>query len=299
MEAVFISVIMPFFNTAPYFREAIQSVLEQSYPHWELLLADDGSTDGSKAIAKEYEKQYPGKIFYLCHRENQHAGTIATRLLAIRQARGSYLAFLDSDDRWLKEKLAYQVGIIEQYPEAGMICGATKYWYSWSDPKKEDEIIQVGAVHNKLLQPPQAATALYPLGRGAAPCLCSLILKKATAMKYEGLSNYFSGKYQLYEDQAFLIKVYLSDAVFVSSVAMDLYRQRPDSTMHALTDAGYYDAVRHYFLNWLKNYLIEQKMTAVSVRKKLREQLWKYNNPLLYKLKKKLMSRNKIQEKVR
>lgn len=288
MQAVFISVIMPFFNTAPYLKEAIQSVLEQTYVHWELLLADDGSTDGSKEIAKAYEKEHPEKIFYLCHPENQHMGTVATRLLAIRRARGNYLAFLDSDDRWLNEKLAFQVAIIKQYPEAGMICGATKYWYSWSDPKKTDEIVTVGGPQDKLLLPPRVATALYPLGEGAAPCLCSIMLKKATAMKYEGLRKYFSGKYQLYEDQAFLIKVYLSEAVFISSAAMDLYRQRPDSTMHALTGAGYYEDVRHYFLTWLKRYLIAEKMTGTPVWRAVKKLLWKYNNPLLYTLKRKL-----------
>lgn len=288
MEPVFISVIMPFYNVAPYFKEAIESVLHQTYAHWELLLADDGSTDGSKEIALEYEKEYPGKIIYLCHPENKHIGTIATRMLAIEQAKGSYLAFLDADDCWIKGKLAYQADIIRRFPEAGMICGATKYWYSWSDPKKKDEIIKVGSPQDKLILPPAAATILYPLGKGAAPCLCSIVLKKETAMKYRDLGVSFSGKYQLYEDQAFLIKVYLSTPVFVSSEALDLYRQRSDSNMHSLTDAGYYDEVRYYFLKWLKNHLKKEKVKDRLVWKKLREAIFKYENPFLYKLKQKL-----------
>lgn len=285
MEPILISVIMPFYNVLPYFREAIESVLDQSYTHWELLLADDGSSDGSTDLAGEYSKKYSGKIKYLCHPEGKHLGTIASRMLAIREATGSYIAFLDADDCWLPGKLDFQIKIIRQYPEAAMICGSTKYWYSWADEQKKDEVIAVGGQQNEIISPPEAAVSLYPLGKGAAPCLCSIVLKKESALQYEKLDLYFSGKYQLYEDQAFLIKIYLAEKIFISSEPMDLYRQRADSNMHALTEAGYYHEVRYYFLKWLKNYLRENQIKDRAVWKKLKEVMTPYKNPQWHKLK--------------
>lgn len=290
MKPVLVSVIMPFYNVLPYFREAIESVVQQTHTYWELLLADDGSMDGSTDIAREYEKKYPEKIKYLSHPLNRHLGTVASRMLAIRAARGEYVAFLDSDDCWLPEKLTYQIEIIKQYPEAAMICGSTKYWYSWAGLPKKDEIIPVGINQNELILPPEAATTLYPLGQGAAPCLCSIILKRSTAMQYEKLDLHFSGKYQLYEDQAFLIKIYLSENIFISSEVLDMYRQRADSNMHSLTEAGHYHEVRYYFLLWLKNYLRENHIKDRKVWRKLKEVILPYENPVWYKLKKKFLA---------
>lgn len=286
MNTILISVIMPFYNVAPYFKEAIESVLGQTYGNWELLLADDGSSDGSTGIARSYEKAYSGKIKYLCHPDGGHLGTVASRMLAIRQAGGTYLALLDADDLWLPDKLAFQIGIIKKYPDVAMICGATKYWYSWADPQKNDVVVPVGSKENDLVNPPEAALTLYPLGEGAAPCLCSMVLKKEAAMQYDYLASHFSGKYQLYEDQAFLIKIYLSETIFISSEVLDLYRQRPDSNMHSLTEAGYYDEVRLYFLQWLKQYMNENRLNDRGVRKKLRKAISRYRYPFWFKVKK-------------
>lgn len=276
---------MPFYNVSPYFREAIESVLHQTYSNWELLLADDGSSDGSTAIALEYEQAFPEKIYYLKHPENKHLGTMATRHLAIDHSRGDYLAFLDADDYWLPEKLAYQVSVAQQYAEATMICGATKYWYSWADPQKKDVIIPVGAPQDALIYPPTAALTLYPLVQGAAPCLCSLMLTRKAALQYLEPDNYFTGKYQLYEDQVFLIKMYLNEPVYISSGVMDYYRQRADSNMHKLKSEGHYREVRYFFLQWLRKYLNQKGINDRAVRRKLREAFMPYTNPLFYKLK--------------
>ncbi|TAN02315.1 MAG: glycosyltransferase family 2 protein [Chitinophagaceae bacterium] len=287
-DPLLISVVTPFYNVAPYLREAIESVLHQTYTCWEFLLADDGSTDGSSEIVREYEKKYPGKIRYLCHPGCEHRGTVATRLLAVKNAGSGYIAFLDADDCWYQGKLAFQMDIIKRYPQASMICGATEYWYSWAGDQKQDEIIAVGGIQNELMLPPKAALELYPLGKGAAPCLGSMVLKKEAAMQYENLDLHFSGKYQLYEDQAFLIKIYLSGSIFISSEVWDKYRQRPDSNMHSLTGRGYYDEVRYYFLIWLRNYLKENEIKDPFIGRKLKGALLPYQSPLWYKIKRKL-----------
>jgi glycosyltransferase involved in cell wall biosynthesis len=271
MDEALVSVIMPFYNVAPYFREAVESVLVQTDARWELLLADDGSTDGSTAIAVEYAGAYPEKIRLLRHRGAPHQGTVAARNLAIAEAKGDYLAFLDADDVWLPGKLAYQLSLARSHPQAALICGATWYWYSWTHANKADERIAVGGPQDVLVPPPGSALALYPLGRGAAPCLCSILLSRRAASRYRDLEEHFSGRNQLYEDQAFLVRIYLHEAVYISSRAMDLYRQRPDSTRYSLVREGHYNRVRNYFFQWLAGYLDDNDIHDPAVRKKLWE----------------------------
>ena len=91
-----ISVIVPVYRVEQYLDQCIQSVLDQTYPHWELILVDDGSTDGSGGILDRYAKQdLRVRVF---HRTNQ--GVCAARNFGIEQAQGEYLTFLDADD-WL------------------------------------------------------------------------------------------------------------------------------------------------------------------------------------------------------
>lgn len=286
MEHSVVSVIMPFYNVAPYFAEAIESVIGQTYSHWELLLADDGSSDGSTAIAEKYEKTFPGRIRLLHHEGAAHQGTIAARNLAIGEAKGDFLAFLDADDLWLPGKLAYQLDLAAWHPEASMICGATWYWYSWADPGKTDHCIPTGGPQDSIIPPLLSALELYPLGKGAAPCLCSILITREAASRYRDLEQAFSGPYQLYEDQAFLIRIYLHEPVYISSRALDVYRQRPDSTMHSLKQQGHYDRVRKYFLEWLTAYLDDHGIRDRGVRKKVRENLLPYTHPLLYEMNK-------------
>src|SRR6266487_5498276 len=127
-----VSAIIIFLNAERYIDEAIESVFAQAYDSWELLLADDGSTDGSTAIVLQYAERYPDKVRYLEHPGHQNRGMSATRNLGIRNARGEYIAFLDADDVWLPQKLEQQVAILEQQPEAAMVYGPALLWHSWA-----------------------------------------------------------------------------------------------------------------------------------------------------------------------
>lgn len=109
-----VSVIIPSFNRAAYLRQAVNSVLEQTYSRWELIVADDGSTDGTA----DYLAALDDRRVRVVRRE--HCGNpAAVRNAGIAVARGEYVAFLDSDDAWLPEKLAAQVARFRACPECG------------------------------------------------------------------------------------------------------------------------------------------------------------------------------------
>ena len=101
-----ISVIMPCYNAVPYLRESVASVMDQTYSRTELVIVDDGSTDGSIDLLKQLADEYPDRIVLLFQ---DHGGPYAARNHALRHAKGSMIAFLDADDWWrddFLEKLA-------------------------------------------------------------------------------------------------------------------------------------------------------------------------------------------------
>ncbi len=114
-----VSVIVPVFNGERFLAEALRSVLDQTLPPDEIIVVDDGSTDGSAALAAQFTAQFPGVLVF--QQPNRGAG--AALNLGIRHARGDLLAFLDADDRWLPGKLAAQVAILDADATADMVFG--------------------------------------------------------------------------------------------------------------------------------------------------------------------------------
>jgi glycosyltransferase involved in cell wall biosynthesis len=104
-----VSCILPVFNGERYLREALDSMLRQTYRHLELIVVDDGSTDGSSAIAASY-----GDRLRVLRQAN--AGPAAARNCGLRDMRGEFAAFLDADDLWHPEKLARQMARFAESP---------------------------------------------------------------------------------------------------------------------------------------------------------------------------------------
>src|SRR5438876_10917096 len=92
-----VSVVIIFWNAERFLREAIESVFAQAYVNWELLLVDDGSTDGSTAIARSGVEQDPQRVRYVEHPGHDNRGMSASRNLGIGNAQGAVVAFLDAE----------------------------------------------------------------------------------------------------------------------------------------------------------------------------------------------------------
>jgi glycosyltransferase involved in cell wall biosynthesis len=280
MNNPLVSVVIIFLNGEEFLREAIDSVLAQSYTDWELLLVDDGSTDGSTRIAREYAARDPSRIRYLEHPGHVNRGMSATRNLGIRHAHGEYVALLDADDVWLPHKLSEQVAILLEHPEVGMVCGASEYWYSWSGGanSKPDRIRQVVRLQDRVVAPP----SMLPLvlsREEPSPCPSDLLIRRSVAEAVGGFEESFVGILQLYEDQAFLAKVQLHTRIYVSSRCWIRYRRHSNSCVSVVKRAGAQDIVRARYLKWLEEYLNRVHATDIMVREALRRELRPYRHP--------------------
>jgi glycosyltransferase involved in cell wall biosynthesis len=281
MNSPLVSVIIAFLNGEQYLPEAIDSVLAQDTPNWELILVDDGSTDGSTAIARQYAAQWPGKVIYCEHEGHVNKGVSASRNYGVRQATGELIAFLDADDVWLPAKLSAQVAIFQQHPGIGMVAEPSLYWYQWESAETADNLILVGAPAGKVYQPTELLKILYPLSTGAAPCPSGLMLTKQACLA-AGFEESFIGSYQLYEDQTFLVKVYAHEKVYISDACHNLYRQRADSCVQVVTENGDYHRVRAYFLEWLTTYFQREHITDKKVLHLLAQALQPYHHPTIH-----------------
>ncbi|MCB6992805.1 glycosyltransferase [bacterium 210820-DFI.6.37] len=104
-----VSVIMPSWNTGKFIAESIQSVIDQTYKTWELLIVDDCSTDNTDEIVASFHDE---RIKYFKNKKN--CGAALARNKAMREAQGEWIAFLDSDDLWMPEKLEKQIGFMNE-----------------------------------------------------------------------------------------------------------------------------------------------------------------------------------------
>jgi len=124
MEEKLVSVIIPTYNRASLICKAISSVLEQSHPKIEVVIIDDGSTDNTLEIIKksfgEYlNREVKGK--YISYYFKENTGISDTRNIGVEKAKGEYIAFVDSDDYWVRDKLKLQLEYLKEHTECQIV----------------------------------------------------------------------------------------------------------------------------------------------------------------------------------
>ena len=282
-----VSCIIIYLNAGEkFFVEAIESVFAQTYDNWELLLADDGSTDESTSIALQYTQQYPDRVRYLEHEGHQNRGMSATRNLGIRHAKGEYIALLDADDIWLPQKLDRQVAILAARPEAGMVYSSTLMWFGWTgnpEDAKRDRHRTLGVKPDTLVKPP-ILLELFLNGKAETPGTCSVLIRRKLVQEVGGFEESFRG---MFEDKAFFAKVCVKASVFVESGCWDRYRQHLKSSCYVAQASAQYNPLKpnstHLtFLTWLEKYLCEQGYQDTEILQALNKALWPYQHPRMF-----------------
>lgn len=163
-ESVGVSVIIPSYNCEAYIRQTINSILDQTYRNIEILVIDDGSTDGTPDIVEKF-----GDKVRLIRQKN--AGVCAARNLGFRESRGKFVCFMDHDDYWFPEKISSQVFQMQENPVAGVVFNNFKLWHarngafpdpsdltSHIDPRKKENAL-CGWVYHAFLMDCQMLTS--------------------------------------------------------------------------------------------------------------------------------------------
>jgi glycosyltransferase involved in cell wall biosynthesis len=281
-----VSIITIFWN-APvvFFREAVNSVLAQTEPRWELLLIDDGSTDESAGFARQVAAQHPARIRVVLHPDRGRHGMSASRNRGIQAARAEFIAFLDADDLFLPQKLERQLAILRAQPDAGIVFGPTEHWWSWTgDPLDEarDTARRTGASPETLVPSPELVRA-YLERRADTPATCGVLIRRSAVESVGGFESRFL---DLYEDQAFFFKLLLAHAAYVEAQAWDRYRRHPQAMCEVRIRDGIHaddyslTAPRRLFLEWLEEYFDESEISDPGLRRLLAKELWPYRHPV-------------------
>jgi glycosyltransferase involved in cell wall biosynthesis len=285
-----VSVVTIFLNAERFLGQAIESVRNQTFRDWELVLVDDGSTDGSVEIAGRAAALDADRIRLVRHEGGARRGMSASRNLGIAAARGEMIAFLDADDVYLPGKLERQAALLDSHPEAALVYGPSLHWHSWTGRPEDagrDAPRKLGVPPDTLVLPP-TLVRLFLDHRAWTPATCSVLVRRSAIAAVGGFDEAFQG---MFEDQVFFYKLLLEWPAWVEGVAGDRYRQHPGSWSEMeRRSGGWYPSrrrpnpARGRFLEWLEGYLNERSIEDPGIRRAVRRELRPYRHPVLHRL---------------
>jgi glycosyltransferase involved in cell wall biosynthesis len=254
-----ISVIVIFRDAERFLTEAVESVFAQSFADWELALVDDGSVDGSTAMARALAAEHPSRVSYFDHPSHAGLGMSESRNLGVCRTSAPCVAFLDADDVWVPEKLEEQLAILER-TGAGLVYGRVLIWHSWTGHPEDaarDFCYDLGVAPESLVEPPGLVSQLVE-NRHQSPTTSGSLLRRDVIERVGGFATEFPG---MYEDQLFFAKVLLSTRAYVSGRCWARYRQHPHSESSRFESSVGYNAGRLTYLGWLHAYMRETRET--------------------------------------
>jgi glycosyltransferase involved in cell wall biosynthesis len=165
-----VSVVVPVYNTEKYLRACLDSVINQTFQDFELIIVNDESPDNSLDIIQDYYNKYPDKVVVIVQNNRGLAGA---RNSGIDSANSKYIAFLDSDDLWLPEKLEKHVSHLESNPSVGIS-------YSWSQfINEEGELLNAYITSKTKNVTVSDLLCKNPLGNGSTPIIRREIFEQA------------------------------------------------------------------------------------------------------------------------
>jgi glycosyltransferase involved in cell wall biosynthesis len=256
-----VSVIVIFFNEARFLTEAIESVRAQSFGDWELILVDDGSTDGSEEMAQRAADGE--RIRYICHPDHANRGMSASRNTGLAAVRGEFITFLDADDVWPLHKLAEQVTVFDATPQADMVYGRARIWHEWEQGAELKDYFYDLGVAPGMLYPPGALLPLLIRNKAQTPMSGNAMMRRTLVERVGGFDDRFPG---MFEDQVFFAKTHLVSHCHVDDRIWLFYRQHAASCT-AQSAGNVRDLLaRHRFLRWLNAYVRAQKAGSFKIR---------------------------------
>jgi glycosyltransferase involved in cell wall biosynthesis len=246
-----ISVVVIVRDGERFLAEALDSIRAQTETDWEAIVVDDGSRDGTAAIAAGFVARDPSRFRLVAHPGAANRGMSASRNLGVAHARGTFVTFLDHDDAMLPEKLARQSALLERHRGCAAVIGPNIRWHSWRGDGAADGVQDLGVATDARL----AAPGLLPvfLVRTSATPQSPMVRREAI----DAVGGFDEAFTDMYEDQVFLAKLFLAHDVWIDGVALHRYRQHADSCVNRAHREGRHRAARRRYLRWLRARLAE------------------------------------------
>ena len=241
-----ISVVVIVRDGERFLAEALDSILAQTETDWEAIVVDDGSRDGTAAIAAGFVARDPSRFRLVAHPGAANRGMSASRNLGVAHARGTFVTFLDHDDAMLPEKLARQSALLERHRGCAAVIGPNIRWHSWRGDGAADGVQDLGVATDARL----AAPGLLPvfLVRTSATPQSPMVRREAI----DAVGGFDEAFTDMYEDQVFFSKLFLHGSVLVDTEPLHRYRQHDDSCVRRTHRDGRQRAARRRFLRWLQ-----------------------------------------------
>lgn len=201
-----ISIITPTYNCGMYISETIQSVIKQTYKNWEMIIVDDCSTDNTKEVVEEFKNKCSNIIYKALE---QQSGAATARNLALKIAKGKYIAFLDSDDIWMPEKLEKQLKFMKN----------NNYYFTYTN---YEEIDENSNRLNKMITGPKKITKAGMYNYCWPGCLTVMYdVEKVGLIQIENIKKN--------NDYALWLKVIKKENCYLLAENLAMYRKRAGS----------------------------------------------------------------------
>ncbi len=253
-----VTVVIAFFNEERYLPAAVESVRQQTMSDWELVLVDDGSSDGSPAIANAALAD-PARVRVVRHPDGGNAGLPASRNLGLAAARAPYLCFLDADDRWCRHKLARQVALMSSCPKLVMICGPS--WHEDADGRHPRQLVDVSPLAPRLIRRGRFARLMV---RGAlrTPPPSDVMYRVDALRQLGGVPDGPT----MHEDQRTFVAVSLTGQVMVLDEPLTTYTVRSDSVYGSQREDPMSLVRQHRaYEDWVTRYGVRHGLYGIAV----------------------------------
>jgi len=246
-----ISIVIPAYNRADLLPQALESVFAQTYQNFEVIVSDDGSTDNTEAVIR----QFGDRVTYL---KNNHSGLPSVaRNTALNQANGKYIAFLDSDDLWLPDKLKIQVDVLENNPRVGLVC-SNAFLIDADGEEQSDQLYQIPGKGG-------SCSVFLDLLRDNYIITSSVMVRREIIQKIGKFSEAI--ELRAIEDYALWLRIALEWEVKYFEAPLVVYRDSPQTSIRKEQEVpGYWRGMIYILKNYLNVPMGNNDRRALKLR---------------------------------
>jgi glycosyltransferase involved in cell wall biosynthesis len=224
-----ISIIIPTFNREAYIGYALDSIVRQTYAHWECIVVDDGGSDDTLKIVSDFCEN-DARISFYKRSQDYPKGVNGARNFGLDKSKGEYIALCDDDDYWLEDKLEKQMAVFKAHPEIGLVTGNIEYVNT--DGKRTGRIIKHVGNHGRVFENfllKNRTSAITPL------------FKRAVVEQV----GKFNTDFKIFEDWEYWRRVSYYYPFYALTDVLACVRKHDTNTSLIITDDAYEQFVRY------------------------------------------------------